>query len=257
MLATVRPYVRDRLAGTALFVPIRNVYRQVFHRHVVREAKAMRRFYGEFVQGGHIVFDIGANVGEYTEAFCDLGSRVVAVDPNPDCAEPLRKLAKIRDVRVELCAVGDRPGSAMMNTCQFSHFATLNDKFLEEAEGSPDYAGVEWGGRVEVPVVTLDQLAERHGRPVFVKIDVEGFEDKVIAGMSFRPAALSFEFSTRSLDIAYRALGGLDGYEYNAVAGRSFDLLHPRWLSRDELIGWLDDYHRTPYGDIIARRSGN
>jgi FkbM family methyltransferase len=247
--------VRGVLAGTPVFVPVRNAYRAVFHRHIAREAKAMRQFYAQFIHQGDVVFDIGANVGDYSEAFSDLGARVVAVDPNPACAETLQNLAKIRDIEVELCAVGDKPGTATMRICQVSAFATLNDSFREGTRDDPDYADVEWSQPIEVPVATLDQLAERHGTPAFVKIDVEGFEDKVIAGMSFRPLALSFEFTVRARDIALRALSALDGYEFNAVAGRDFRFVHSRWLNRGELISWLNRYEQLSYGDIIGRRS--
>lgn len=254
-------HLRNALEGTRAFIPTRNLYRQIFHRHVVREAKAMRRFYRQFFRSGEIVFDVGANIGEYAEIFSDLGARVVAVDPNPDCLDSLQKLAHRRDFKVERCAVGDHPGTATLNLCQFSYFATLNNEFLEQTKGSLDYKGVEWQRQVEVPVVTLDQLAERHGLPAFVKIDVEGYEDKVISGMSFRPNSLSFEFSTRSKDIAFRTLSRLDDYEFNVVAGRSFDgrsfeLLHSQWMSLDEIIGWLEHYSsQTQYGDIFARRT--
>lgn len=255
MSAIIRS-LRNRLEGTPAYVPIRNAYRLIFQRTVMREALAMRRFYAQFIQRNDLVFDVGANIGEYAEAFADLGARVVAVDPNPDCTDRLRNLAKIRDVELEVCAVGDRPGRASMNTCQFSYFATMNDDFLELTKDAPDYAEVVWDERIEVPVVTLDQLAQRYGTPAFVKIDVEGFEDKVLAGMSFRPAALSFEFTTIGLDIAARVLSALQGYEFNAVSGRSFDLVHSRWLNREELTAWLHQYDEGPHGDVFARRIG-
>jgi FkbM family methyltransferase len=254
MFGINRRHLRSALEGTPVFIPARNLYRQLFHRNVAREAKSMRRFYRQFFRSGDIVFDVGANVGDYAEAFSDLGACVVAIDPNPDTADSLQKLARIYDIKVERCAVGDCPGTATMNLCQFSHFATLSNKFLEETKGSPDYEGVEWKQQVEVPLVTLDQLAERYGQPVFVKIDLEGYEDKVVSGMSFRPNSLSFEFTTRSKDIAFRALSRLDGYEFNAVAGRSFDMLHSQWMSRDEIISWIDHYSQTQHGDIFGRR---
>jgi FkbM family methyltransferase len=249
-----RQHLRNALEGTRAFVPARNLYRQVFHRHAAREAKAMRRLYRQFFHSGETVFDVGANIGEYAEIFSDLGAWVVAIDPNPDCVDSLQKLAHRRDITVERCAIGDHPGTATMNLCQFSYFATLNNEFLEQTRESFDYRDVEWQRQVEVPVVTMDQLAERHGLPTFVKIDVEGYEDKVVSGMSFRPNSLSFEFSTRSKDIAFRALSKLDDYEFNAVAGRSFELLHSRWMNLDELTAWLDDYNQTQYGDIFGRR---
>jgi FkbM family methyltransferase len=248
--------VANQLEGTPAYMPLRQAYRLLLNRPALREAKAMRRLYAQFMRPGDLVFDIGANVGDYTEAFADVGGRVVAVDPNPDCTDRLRKLAKIRGFDLELCAAGDAPGTATLNTCQHSYFATMNSDYPELTKEHPDYTEVQWGRRIEVPVVTLNQLAQRYGTPAFVKIDVEGFEDKVIAGMSFRPKTLSFEFSTTVLDITQRVLSALDGYEFNALAGRTFDLVHSRWLTRDELLAWLNT-KKTPYGDVIARRSGH
>src|SRR6476620_1541006 len=51
---------------------------------------AMDRLYGEFVRSGDLVFDIGAHVGDRTACFRRLGARVVAVEPQPDCAALLR-----------------------------------------------------------------------------------------------------------------------------------------------------------------------
>src|SRR5262249_43541486 len=135
-----------------------------------------------------LVFDVGANVGEYAEIFSGLADAVVAFEPNPACLESLLRVAKRRgNILIDLSAVGDKTGTAQMNVCQFSHFGTLNDQFIAESVGSEDYKDVHWSGKIPVPVVTLNQMAAHYGTPSFIKIDVEGFEDKVIRGMSFRP----------------------------------------------------------------------
>ena len=50
---------------------------------------------------------------------------------------------------------------------------------------------------ITVPCLTLDSLIRDHGRPAFLKIDVEGFEDRVLmAALGGAVPALSFEFTT-------------------------------------------------------------
>ncbi|HEY1471426.1 MAG TPA: FkbM family methyltransferase [Candidatus Acidoferrum sp.] len=51
----------------------------------------MYRLYSEFVSAGDLVFDIGANIGDYAEMFARLGARVVAVEPNPELIVDLKK----------------------------------------------------------------------------------------------------------------------------------------------------------------------
>lgn len=59
------------------------IYRAVYGREAGKHREKLRKFYSQFLSPGDLVFDIGANVGVYTEVFSSLGSRVVAVEPNP------------------------------------------------------------------------------------------------------------------------------------------------------------------------------
>jgi len=248
--------VKDAVYGSWLYAPARSVYLLLFNHENLRYRSRMKRFYGQFFHRGELVFDVGANIGEYAETFSSLGATVVAVEPNPSCCQPLYRLARMRNVRVEGCAVGAVPGNASLRICDHSELSTLSDEWYEKSQRSATYAGVQWLEQVQVPVVTLDLLAKRHGVPVFVKIDVEGSEESVISGMSFTPKFLSFEFSDVRREGALRCIEmlGKKGYKFNPMLGREFAFQFPTWKSGQEAADWLKSYRgKEEFGDVFAR----
>jgi FkbM family methyltransferase len=218
----------------------------------------MRDFYAAFVRPGDTVFDVGANVGNYSEVFADLGARVIAVEPNPYCYQNLDRLARVRKVFVQRCAAGDVPGKLSLHLCEQSHLSTVTEHMYEAVQQSPLQRDAKWIGTLEVDVVTVDQLAARYGIPSFVKIDVEGYDDQVIRGMSFRPSALSFEFSRLTPQVALSCLQApvfAEGYEFNYVRGLEMQLVSKRWMRPEELRDNIRSLAGdVEYGDVLARR---
>ena len=192
------------LLGSRVYAPLRSGYQFLFDRARFAHRLGMRRFYGAFVRKGDLVFDVGAHVGRHAEVFTDLGAKVVSIEPNSSCCEHLERLAKIRDIRVEHCAAGDAPGKLKLRICQDSVISTVVEEWYEGAKRSPIHQDAQWLESVEVDVVTLDQLAQCYGTPVFVKIDAEGYDDHVLRGMSFRPRALCFEYNRLLPEVAAR-----------------------------------------------------
>ncbi len=125
---------------------------------------------------------------------------------------------------------------------------------------APGWQGQAWSRRIAVRVVTLDHLIERHGLPDFVKIDVEGAEDRVLAGLSQPVASLSFEFTTLRPDVGLRCverLGRLGDYVYNASFGEALRLEFADWLSPQAVACWLAALPASANAlDVHAMRRG-
>jgi FkbM family methyltransferase len=239
----------SRLVPRPLYRHVRHAYQTVANRSYLQSRRELAGLLSQFVARGELVFDIGANVGNYTDVLLTLGARVVAIEPNPVLAQAIRRHYPIA---VEAVAVGGKSGSLDLHVGVDPGHSTLSARWLERAP-----TGHRWsGGAIAVPVVTLDDLAEKHGPPDFVKIDVEGFEAEVLRGCSALPPALSFEYQSANLEVAVECVGMLDGYEFNTVHLQE-TRLDSAWVMHDELIhrlGEQGETHPDTYGDVYARR---
>jgi len=226
--------------------------------HAPGRSAALDRFYRPFVPPGSLAFDIGAHVGDRTAAFRRLGARVVAVEPQPSLARALR-LRFGRDAGVlrvaALVGAAEGTGTLWVNR-RNPTISTASQDFMRATEGAPGWEGEVWDRTLACPVTTLDALARTHGRPAFIKIDVEGHEAEVLAGLSFAPPALSFEFTTIQRPVALSCLTRLRslGYRaFNACLGESMAFAHPGPVSAATMAGWITALpHAANSGDIYA-----
>ncbi len=131
-----------------------------------------RKQFSTYVLPGHVVYDIGANVGSYTMLASVLaGPRglVVAFEPVPENVAYLRRhitLNQLTNVVVQDVAVSDESGVAA--------FHATTDRVLGR---------IDAGGRLQVRTVRLDDMVQGGLRPPdCLKIDVEGAEAAVLRG---------------------------------------------------------------------------
>jgi len=231
------------------------------YRGIPLRQRRLRRLYQSFVTPGDLVFDIGAHAGNRARAFASLGCRVVAVEPQPDFAWLLRKLFhRSSEVVIVEAAVTNAIGRRLLSLSERTPtVTTLENGWRDARSGDQDFSRVRWNRRIEIETVTLDHLIERFGLPAFVKIDVEGSEPAVLAGLTQALPALSFEYLPRALDEVEACLDrlrALGRYRFNWSIGESGRMESVRWLDDQELLVAL----RTPAaqrrnGDVYTLRS--
>src|SRR5437762_11058602 len=230
----------------------------IYHAIPLRQRR-LRRLYGHFVRAGDLVFDIGAHAGNRVRAFASLGCRVVALEPQPDFARLLRALfGGSPQIEVVEAAVAESSGRGSLSLSERTPtVTTLATQWREGRAIDPDFARVRWNRRIEIDTTTLDRLIEQFGVPAFVKIDVEGSEPAVLAGLGRPVPALSFEYLPRALlevQLCLTRLMALGPYQFNWSVGESNQLASHRCLDASELLTTLRTpaAHRRP-GDVYAR----
>lgn len=212
----------------------------------------------QFVALNSLVFDIGAHLGDRTASFLRLGASVVAIEPQPRVFRAMRLLHRRAPGLILLpCAVGKEVGEIILHlNTRNPTVATVAPDFIAAAKGAPEWADEVWESSVTVPVTTLDALITRYGFPDFVKLDVEGHEAEVLAGLSTAVPALSFEFTTIQRHVAKNCverLCALGTYRFNLSLGEDHDLQHRNWLTAEALLKELDAFpDAVNSGDVYA-----
>ena len=222
--------------------------------------RALKRLYRPLVGTGDLVFDVGAHLGDRTAAFAALGARVVALEPQPAVRRWLERIVGLSErVTVSGEAVGRTVGTARLAVSKRTPtLSTLADDWRAKMpEANPTFRNVRWEETVEVPVTTLDALIERYGVPRFCKIDVEGYEAEVLAGLSEPVPGLSVEFVSGGLEVAVacvRRLEALGSYEFNAIRGERRTFMFDGWQTGESMARWLrDGAGGASSGDVYAR----
>lgn len=256
---TFRSAVKVALYHTGLLRPVARLANDLLNTTQGRNRRRLLALYRPLIQPGQLVFDIGGNDGTYAEAFAAIGARVLTVEPNPALIATIR-MACPSSVTIVETAVGARPGTAtlkMQSRPGYDGASTMSDEWIATAQAAPRWAAAVWDREISVPITTLDALWAQHGEPDYIKIDIEGYEEEALRGLSRQPRLLSLEYNTEALAALRRCLalpiiGARSRFNY--VMGYSTTLAVPGWLDRAEFDAHVGRLAPESFGDVFIQR---
>jgi FkbM family methyltransferase len=130
------------------------------------------------------ILDIGANTGQFAKSIHQLfpEAALYSFEPLSDCYEELiANFANVPQFKAFNLALGDETGSVEIYRSEFSPSSSL----LPMAELHKNCFPFTKNQSIEeVKVVCLDTISKslELRKPMLVKLDVQGYEDKVISG---------------------------------------------------------------------------
>lgn len=188
-------------------------------------------FLNAFLKRDDLFLDLGANVGPFTLITARIVGRsghVHAFEPGSRAFSRLIenvRLNRLKNVSCHRVALSDTDGEADLIKAA-NRFDAWNSL------GKPYMGGI--AGRKRVKTIMLDRFAREHGllgKITAIKVDVEGWETRVLAGAAELPSpedapVLCVEFTEEAAHLAnsscaslYRALERL-GYQMFTVGNR-------------------------------------
>jgi FkbM family methyltransferase len=257
-----RRKMEEFLWVSGLHAPARSLYSATFGRQAAAAQGAMTDFYRKLLPPDELVFDIGANAGVMSATFASVGARVIALEPNADCARHIQLSYSGKRIQVIQAAAGARNGLAVLNISdEWDLTSSLSEDWMEAIQKKDWRYRGNWRRQTVVPLLTLDALIEHFGVPYFIKIDVEGFEEQVLSGLSIQPRLLSFEFhnafisaSLRCLDLDVFARGSTFNLVSNSTWGYPARFDSEIWLQKEELRRRLLNFSDGDnQGDIFVK----
>lgn len=223
--------------------------------------------YDEIVKNGNsLCFDVGANIGNRTSIFLNIGyNKVLAIEPQKDCLSILHsKFDKNNKVIIIEKALSDKIGFNKIYISDANTISSMDTEFISEVKNDR-FKNYNWNNFYDIETTTLDSLIIEYGLPDFIKIDVEGFELNTLKGLSKSIKFISFEYTPELHQKSMMCIDILESicknYSYNFSLGESLEFSFNNWVDKKTLDTWLqqniinkrDKNNNLLFGDIYSK----
>jgi FkbM family methyltransferase len=215
-----------------------------------------KKLYGQFVKPGNLCFDVGANVGNRTALFLELGANVVMVEPQKECYQALEK--RFPNLPLVKKGLGEKESTEKLYVSDVSLISSFSKSHVDMMQ-EDRFKGANWDKTIDIEMTTLDNLIKQYGVPDFCKIDVEGYEYDVLKGLSQPVKSMSIEYivpeNKEVVLNCIKHLNKLGKIECNLSHGETMEFHLPTWKNGDEMEQYVQtqDFINTSYGDIYVR----
>lgn len=223
-----------------------------------RQSKIRHRFYSTFIRENDLCFDVGANYGNRVKTFVNLNARVVAIEPQKRCCEYLKRKFGNKIVLINK-GLSSKEGIKDFYEADLSSLSTFSNEWIESVKQTR-FKQHSWQRPKKVEVTTLDYLIEKYGLPSFIKIDVEGYEWEVLAGLNTPVKMVSFEYTVpEKLEGAINCIKKIESinhhFQCNYSIQESMEFALKKWVSISDMRNIINSnqFISTSVGDIYVR----
>jgi len=208
-----------------------------------------------FFAPGDKYFDIGAHKGDKAIPFINNNVECILIEPQPFCVDHLKKTF-LNNPLVQILAIGLGESRNVLEMSINTNEPVLST-FNEEWK-TGRFANSLWDSKIEVPIMTIDNLIEKYGHPRYIKIDVEGFEFQVLKGLTKKTGLISFEFTSEFYKNASKCITYLNSFGYNKFnfsQGDNTNFFLENWMDASSFNLMMADLclkNNGLWGDIYA-----
>jgi len=240
-----------RIKDTSIYqIYLRLRYPQAWQKQK-RQIDLLKRLVGADTT---LAFDIGANRGEKAYLFAKIFKKVVCVEPDPDSADLLReRFISEKKVNVVQKGVSAKPGVLKFFQLGVGNPRnSFSEKWVKSQKELHPLSKTE-----KVKITTLEELIREHGIPGLLKVDVEGYEERVFRGLRTAIPCISFEsnlpaFRSETKECVRLLTRLSKNYRFNYVDGEADHFGFKEWKNSKTFLKVIGKFKES-YMEVYAR----